>query len=133
MFLFSMLSFIKTDNRIMQKLYYRSIAWSIPLSWLFLFTLLIVSIVAIAEKSDPYKAALAAVSQFGAKFTSPVEKFLVLFFMYLGGMFLVQFGAYWMREKIVAFYRWEEQDWWNYQPEEAPGNFPAQLGDFVDY
>ena len=48
LFLFSMLSFIKTDNRIMQKLYYRVIAWSIPLSWVFVFTLLIVSIVAIS-------------------------------------------------------------------------------------
>lgn len=59
LFLFSLLSFIKTDNRIMQKLYYRALAWSIPLSWVFLFSVLIVSLVAVATKSDPYKAALA--------------------------------------------------------------------------
>ena len=117
----------------MQKIYYRSIAWIVPLSWIHLFILLVASIWAAASKSDPYKEAVALLSPYDVKFTSPVEKFLVLFFMYLGGIFLVEFGAYWMREKIVAFYKWEEQDWWNYSPQEAPGNFPAQLGDFVDY
>ena len=33
LFLFSLFSWIQTDNRIMQKVYYRFIAWLIPLSW----------------------------------------------------------------------------------------------------
>ena len=117
----------------MQKIYYRTIAWSIPLSWVYLAAVLVVSIMAAIGKSDPYNAAISSGKPFAAKFSGFVQNFLVLFSTYLGGMFLVQFGAYWMREKVVAFYRWEEQDWWNYQPVESPRNFPAQLGDFVDY
>ena len=33
-FMFAMTSIIKTDTRVMQKMYFRAIAWIIPVSWL---------------------------------------------------------------------------------------------------
>ena len=43
--IFWLLSYIQSDNRIMQKIYYRSIAWMIPISWIFCLWVMIAFIV----------------------------------------------------------------------------------------
>ena len=53
--------------------------------------------------------------------------------IWLGFTGLFQWLAWYKSESIVRFYRWSDEEWWNYDPADAPGNFPAQLGDFVNY
>ena len=53
--------------------------------------------------------------------------------IYAGCMMLVEFSAWAGRKKTVKYYRWDEQGWWNYDPADAPGNFPSQLGDPAGY
>lgn len=42
---FSLLAFIRSDSRIMQKVYYRVVAWMIPISWVMAFWSLLAAII----------------------------------------------------------------------------------------
>ena len=117
----------------MQKVYFRFIAWLVPMSWLLAFWIMVAGIWATAEKTSSFKALLDSLKAWNVGYTNFAAKFVGGFFLYLVGPGLIEFGAWWMREKVVSFYRWNEQDWWNYDASEAPKNFPAQLGEFVDY
>ena len=52
---FSLFSWIQTDNRIMQKVYYRFIAWLIPLSWILAVWVMTAAIWAASTKTDMFK------------------------------------------------------------------------------
>ena len=41
--------------------------------------------------------------------------------------------AWFLAPRVVKFYRWDRQEWWNYNEGSVPEVWPKQLGDFVDY
>merc|ERR1739844_247590 len=41
--------------------------------------------------------------------------------------------AWFLAPRATKFYKWSEEDWWNYDGEEVPKVWPSQLGDFVAY
>ena len=41
--------------------------------------------------------------------------------------------GWYLAPRVNKFYRWSEQDWWNYDPEDVPRTLPSQLGEFIDY
>jgi len=111
--LFWLLSYI--HKRIMQKIYYRVIAWFIPASWIFAFWSLLAFIIGGAQK--------------GGKFGQNIGYWFLYVIFVAGGQAL----AWWQAPSMVKFYRWDSQEWWNYTKEDAPKNWPSQLGDFIDY
>jgi len=111
--LFWLLSYI--HNRIMQKIYYRVIAWFIPASWIFGFWALLAAIIG------------------GAQTNGKVGTNLGWWFLYIVGVAGCQALAWWQAPSMIKFYRWDSQEWWNYTKEDAPKNWPSQLGDFIDY
>ena len=130
--LFTLLSFIKSDSRIMQKIYFRVIAWTIPASWMLNFILFIFGLVSATTKTSSLNLLLDTYDAFNVSYTNFVAKFVGMALSYSGVTALVEFGAWGLRNKVVKFYRWDQQQWWNYDPADAPGNFPAQLGDYYD-
>ena len=127
--LFSLFSFIKTDDRIMQKVYFRFIAWMIPSSWILSFIILIYFIAASAKKTKALQDYVDTLATYNVGVTNFAAKYMGMALTYSAVVALVEWGAFMLREKTVKFYRWDEQSWWNYDPEDAPGNFPSQLGD----
>ena len=113
--IFWLLAYIKKDNRIFQKIYYRAIAWAIPLSWIVALWILIAFIV--------------GGTQVGGNIGFDLGYGFGLWAV-LGGLEAL---AWYLAPGNVKFYKWDEQDWWNYSSEDAPDNWPAQLGDFVEY
>merc|ERR1712060_1025227 len=97
-------------KRVMQKIYYRMIAWLIPASWTFLAFLI-----------------------GGTQRWGHLGHNMGWFFVYLGGLAVGEGLARWIAPDVVKFYRWDEQTWWNYNKEETPRNWPEQLWDFEDY
>ena len=115
-----LLSYIKLDNRTIQKIYYRAIAWIIPLSWLFTFMMLIAFIVG---GTQGYTNLLGG---YGTGNIGPDIGIAFGFIIWIGGL---QALAWWFAgEGVVEYYRWNEQPWWNYTSEGAPDNWPDQLG-----
>ena len=53
--------------------------------------------------------------------------FWIIEFCVVGAL---QGGAYYLRTGTKHFYRWDEQEWWNWYPEEGQTNVIDQLGDF---
>ena len=135
LFLFSLFSWIQTDNRVMQKVYYRFIAWLIPMSWVLAVWIMVAAIWAASTQTELWKfyeanwKNMSSDSVLRKAYLKPLWMFLI----WVGFTGLFEFVAWYMREKVVNFYRWNDQEWWNYDPADAPGNFPAQLGEFVDY
>ena len=111
--LFWLLSYI--HNRFMQKLYYRVIAWMIPASWIFAFW--------------AFLAFIIGGAQTGGKVGRNIGYWFLSTIMLAGSEAL----AWWQVPDMIKFYRWDAQEWWNYTKEDAPQNWPSQLGDFVDY
>ena len=116
----------------MQKVYYRFIAWIVPLTWVLAVWVLTAAIWAASTKTDAFKLAEMA-AQPGTKVIKVYLKPLWMALIWIAFTGLFEWVAWHLRQKINGFYRWSDQEWWNYNPEDAPGNFPAQLGDFVDY
>ena len=115
--IFWLLSYIRKPD--FQVLYYRSIAWGIPISWLFGFWVLLAFIIG------------------GAQTGGEMGWDLLYAFLYIGLMAAAEAFAWWMAPHNVAFYRWDEQDWWNYkkEPEDSKDrmeNWVDQLGEFTD-
>ena len=106
-----LLAYIKKP--VMQLIYYRAITWMIPIGWTMLFAQLICLIIGGAMNSG---------HSFG------VDIGLALMEILFSGLY--DGLAYFYAPKNVEYYRWDEQDWWNYEPDEAPENWPSQLGDF---
>ena len=53
----------------------------------------------------------------------------LVFWLLLGGCQMI---AWFLAPKVVKYYRWDEQEWWNYSREESPQNWPDQMGSW-DY
>ena len=113
--LFWLLAYIKRDDRIFQRIYYRAMAWGTGLSWLFFLWSLIAFIVG----GTQYRGEWAGLGYwFG-------------FAVFVGGCQFL--GFYWLAPRVVKFYKFDQQDWWNYNKDEVPDVWPKQLGEFVDY
>ena len=113
--IFWLLAYIKSvDSRLMQKIYYRAIAWIIPLSWVFLLWILIAFIV-------------GATQTWGS--TASIGFGIGMLVTY-GGLEAL---AWYLAPRVVKFYKWDQQDWWNYNKDEPLDTWPKQLGDFVEY
>ena len=111
-----LVAYVKTDSRNIQKWYYRAIAWGIPFSWLFALWTMIAFIVGGVQKKGK------------------IGWNLFYGFLNWGVLAGLEFLAWWLvKGRAVKFYRWDEQDWWNYKEDDAPEIWPSQLGDFVDY
>ena len=110
---FWLLSYIK--KRVMQKIYFRFIAWLIPATWIFAFWGLIAFII-------------GGVQEYGK-----IGKNILHWCIYAAVLTGMEAIAWWQAPSMVKFYRWDSQSWWNYSKDDAPKNWPSQLGDFVDY
>ena len=114
--IFWLIAYIKQGkNRILQKIYYRAIAWVIPLSWVFALWIFI--------------AFLVGGSQYGGNMGRDVGMAFG-FWIIVAGMEAL---AWFVAPRATKFYKWQEQDWWNYNTDDVPKTWPSQLGDFVDY
>ena len=92
-----------------QKMYYRFIAWMIPASWFFGLWIFLAFLIGGAQDGGSIgKNALYA----------------TLFWVIEGGMEMI---AWFLAKGNVLYYKWNEKDWWNYNPEESPGNWPSQM------
>ena len=85
-----------------QKIYYRTIAWVVPISWGFALWIML--------------AFLIGGSQEGASLGQNFVHGLVWWLM-LGGFQMI---AWFIAPYVVKYYRWDEQPWWNYSREESP-------------
>ena len=103
------------EKRIAQKFYYRSIAWLIPMSWVVALWIFI--------------ALIVGGTQTGGEIGRDIGIAFIYWVVLAGGEAL----AWFLAPRASKFYRWQEQDWWNYTKEEAPENWPSQLGGFVSY
>ena len=113
---FWLIAYIKKGkNRILQKIYYRAIAWVIPLSWVWSLWIFI--------------ALLVGGSQYGGNMGRDVGTAFG-FWIVVAGMEAL---AWFVAPRATKFYKWAEQDWWNYNKDDVPKTWPSQLGDFVDY
>ena len=112
---FFFLSWVKTSNhRNLQKYYYRAIAWIVPISWFFAFWVFIAFLV----------GGLQASGQIGYD----------MMFTFLHWAFTIGFEmlAFYLAPRVIKFYKWRSQSWWNYNKEDAPNNWPSQLADDFD-
>lgn len=129
LWLFSLLAFIRTDTRIMQKIYYRMIAWLIPASWVISFWSLLAAIIGGAQKYKYYYGSGSYVeldSRIGYTLGS-----WILIWAVNGGLEAL---AWWQADEVVEYMRWRDQSWWNYDTQEVPDSWPSQLADsFADY
>ena len=108
---FWLLGYIKRDDRLFQKMYYRAIAWVIPISW----------VLALWE----FIAFLVGGTQlYGDIGMSMVYAFV--WWVLLGGLEAL---AWYLAPRVVKFYKWDQQDWWNY---DGVDTWPEQLGEFVN-
>ena len=112
---FWLLAYIKRDNRIFQKIYYRTIAGGIPLTWvLALWTLI---------------AFIVGGTQVGGNIGVDIGYGLG-WWVLMGGLEAL---AWYLAPGTVKFYKWDQQTWWNYDSDDVPAVWPSQLGDFIDY
>ena len=117
---FWLLSYIKLENRTIQKIYYRAIAWIIPITWLLAFMMLIAFIVGGTQGWT------TLLGNYGTGWIGLDIGVAIGFLIWIGGLEAL---AWWFAgEGVVKYYRWEEQAWWNYTTEGAPDNWPDQLG-----
>merc|ERR1712151_872740 len=101
LFLFSLFSFIKTDDRIMQKVYYRFVAWMIPSSWILSFIILIYFIAASAKKTKALQDVVNGAAQYNVGVTNFAAKYMGLALVYSAVVALIEWGAWMLREKTV--------------------------------
>ena len=113
LFFMSLLSYI--HKRVMQKIYYRFIAWLIPASWVFSFWGLLAFII-------------GGLQEYGS-----IGKNMLHFLIYAIVLMAGQMVAWWQAPNMIKFYKLDEQSWWNYTKEGSPQNWPDQLGDFASY
>merc|ERR1711881_123736 len=99
----------------MSKIYYRAIAWIIPLSWVFMVWTLITFIIGGLQTNGEIMWDLISWGTY-----------VVVF----GGL---EFLAFYLAPRVVTFYKWDAQSWWNYNADDVPDTWPSQLGEFVDY
>ena len=111
--LFWALAWIKKP--IMQKIYYRVIAWFIPASWIFAFWTFLAFMIGGGQNGG----------NIGYNF--------LYWFIFVALTGTGEVLAWWRAPNVVKYYRWDEQSWWNYKKDEAPQNWPEQLWDFEDY
>lgn len=114
--LFWLLAYIKRDDRLFQKLYYRAIAWIIPISWVLALWAFI--------------AFMVGGTQVGGNIGHDFG-YIFGFWIVLAGFEAL--GLVWLAPRVVKFYKWDQQDWWNYNKDDVPNVWPSQLGEFVDY
>merc|ERR1712014_522239 len=101
--------------------YYRFIAWLIPLTWILALWALIASIWAASTKTNMYKTSEAALTSVGdTKVIKVYLKPLRITLIWLGLTGTMEWVAWEISEKVVGFYRWSDQEWWNYDPADAP-------------
>ena len=112
---FWLTAYIKRDSRIPQKFYYRAIAWVIPLSWVFALWIFI--------------ALIVGGTQDGGVIGRDVG-FAFGYWVILAGCEAL---AWYLAPRAGKYYRWSEQEWWNYTKEDSPQNWPSQLADFIEY
>ena len=108
------------EDRVMQKLYYRAIAWIIPISWLLLFMQLIGFIVGGTQSGVDV---LGNGVTFG-KNLGPDIGYAIGFLIVIGGLEAV---AWYLANGTIKFYKWDKQEWWT-EDAEQPENWPDQLG-----
>ena len=108
---FWLLAYIKRDDRLFQKMYYRAIAWVIPISW----------VLALWE----FIAFLIGGTQLGGDIGMDMV-YAFVWWVLLGGL---EGLAWYLAPRTVKFYKWDQQDWWNY---DGVDTWPEQLGDFVN-
>ena len=113
--LFWLIAYAKTDSRLPQKFYYRATAWLIPLSWIIALWIFIAFIVG------------------GTQENGLVGRDVGIAFGYWAFLAGGEALAWFLAPRVGKYYRWSEQEWWNYNKEDAPQNWPSQLGDFVEY
>ena len=93
--IFWLLAYIENEStRIMQKVYYRAIAWIIPISWLLVLVTFILFIVGFTQEET---------GGADAKISDPI--FAVFLLLIVGGM---QALAWFLAPRVVKFYRWDE-------------------------
>ena len=112
--IFWLLAYIKGWERHWQKIYYRAIAWCTGFSWLFAVWYMIAFIVGSAQEKNGWGIL-----------------YWLLNWIFLGGLQTLAWFV--LQGRAVKFYKWDQQEWWNYDPEDVPGTWPKQLGEFVDY
>ena len=109
---FWLISYIKLENRVIQKIYYRAIAWIIPISWLLTFMMLTAFIVGGSQ--------FAGYGYYGADIG-----YAFGFLIFIGGLEAL---AWWLAGAgAIKYYRWEEQPWWTSDPAD-PNQWIDQLG-----
>ena len=112
--LFWLLAYIKKP--IMQKIYYRAIAWIIPISWFFGFWALIAFIIG------------------GTQWGGKIGEDIGYWFAYVIPEGCFQALAWWLATSGgIKYYRWKEQEWWDYDAKDRPNNWPDQLADWHEY
>ena len=47
----------------------------------------------------------------------------LLNWMFLGGLQALAWFV--LKGRAIKFYRWDQQQWWNYDPDDVPGSWPA--------
>ena len=111
--LFWLLAYIKAPkpDRIMSKIYYRAIAWIIPISWIFALWV--------------FLAFLIGGLQFGGDI-GPDMGYAFGYWIWTAGFRAL---AWFVAPRATKFYRWQEQDWWTYNKDEVPETWPSQLAD----
>ena len=120
-----LIAYIKDENRLMSKYYYRAIAWGIPLTWLFWGMATLGFFIGSYQKRR-WPGGWEYDGEPSMNFA-----YWLLLTLWVGGLEVL---AWWLTmDKAVRFYKWNEQSWWNYNKDDAPENWPKQLGEFVDY
>lgn len=114
--IFWLLAYVKAvEDRLMSKIYYRAIAWIIPISWILALWVFIAFLV----------GGLSTGGEIG-----PDMGYSFGYWVWTAGFEAL---AWFLAPRVVKFYKWDQQPWWNYDEDDVPATWPYQLGDFVDY
>ena len=107
----------------MSKLYFRAIAWIIPVSWLHCLYVMGAAIAAAYDARD-------VAEELGGP---RVGSNIIYAFSWWTFMGAFECLAWFLAPRVVKFYKWDEQSWWNFNNDDVPGVLPSQLGDFIEY
>ena len=110
--MFWLLAYIRKEGGMFQRLYYRAIAWAVPLSWVFAVWALIAFIV-------------GGLQEYGDLGMNLI--WWIVYAILMGGG---QTLAWWLAPSAVKFYKWDQQSWWNYNNDQVPDTWPDQLADW---
>ena len=99
--IFWLLGYIRNENRNFQKFYFRAIAWSIPLSWVISLWVFVAFLIGVTETKGNFATNSATT---------------LIYLVFMAGFEAI---AWWKAPDVVSYYKWNEQDWWNYSSEET--------------